>query len=320
MPAGWGRLAVALPVLAVLQLPPFLFNPLTETWAVVLSLNFPWLSVCAVLGWAMGRGPQAQPFPHYLAFLAFLVCPALPCTVRPTEPAAGRRVQRTHQFGQWEPAAKVAVLAAAATAFDCLVMPHWLTGILQSLALFCFTSLCLEVAAAAASLVSGMPVLAPFNRPEFWGAQWNVVAGTTFRTTVYEPLCQGLFAGQTAAAAAPWRRVVAMLATFAASGAVHELAFFHLTRRLSGRWFLFFTVQGPLLLAEAGLGRLCRQAGVQVPLPVRVATATATVHMLAHMLFFPDIVEAGVPRRMLHQLLPGGLCGGGGGTKLSTGG
>lgn len=48
MPAGWGRLAVALPVLAVLQLPPFLFNPLTETWAVVLSLNFPWLSVCAV--------------------------------------------------------------------------------------------------------------------------------------------------------------------------------------------------------------------------------------------------------------------------------
>lgn len=42
-----------------------------------------------------------------------------------------RRVQRTHQFGQWEPAAKVAVLAAAATAFDCLVMPHWLTGILQ---------------------------------------------------------------------------------------------------------------------------------------------------------------------------------------------
>lgn len=174
---------------------------------------------------------------------------------------------------------------------------------------------------------------------------------------MYEPLCQGLFAGQTAAAAAPWRRVVAMLATFAASGAVHELAFFHLTRRLSGarlcppralpgalrtqaaspatatprkwcpfpflpagRWFLFFTVQGPLLLAEAGLGRLCRQAGVQVPLPVRVATATATVHMLAHMLFFPDIVEAGVPRRMLHQLLPGGLCGGGGGTKLSTGG
>lgn len=34
-----------------------------------------------------------------------------------------------------------------------------------ALALFCFTSLCLEVAAAAASLVSGMPVLAPFNRP-----------------------------------------------------------------------------------------------------------------------------------------------------------
>jgi hypothetical protein len=79
-PPGWGRLALCLPVLLALQLPPLLFDPQTETWEVIFSINFPWLTASTVVGWAVGRGSQAQPFPHLLAFLAFLFCPALPAS------------------------------------------------------------------------------------------------------------------------------------------------------------------------------------------------------------------------------------------------
>jgi hypothetical protein len=74
---------------------------------------------------------------------------------------------------------------------------------------------------------------------------------------VYEPACHGLFVAEQpqpaanggtgtgstdAAAAGPpagrrasrQRRAVAMCATFAMSGAMHELCFWYLTRRLSG--------------------------------------------------------------------------------------
>jgi hypothetical protein len=81
---------------------------------------------------------------------------------------------------------------------------------------------------------------------EFWGRRWNRVAGSKFRSTVYEPICGGIAlqaaGGAMHQARGPpqrvpaWRRIAAMCATFAASGLVHELAFFHLTRRVSGAW------------------------------------------------------------------------------------
>lgn len=94
------------------------------------------------------------------------------------------------------------------------------------------------------------------------------MAGTKFRTSVYEPICYGMPAavGQTQQQAqqpgqvqpgrassgpshsrpsvAPWRRILAMCTTFAVSGAVHELAFYHLTRRLSGAWVMMVGAGG----------------------------------------------------------------------------
>ncbi|KAI3430491.1 hypothetical protein D9Q98_005086 [Chlorella vulgaris] len=336
VPPGWGRIVVTLPVLAVLQLPPLLFTP-DEPWPIFFSMNFPWLSVTSVIEWAVGS--QAA-MPHFLAFAAFLFCPALP--VRPpSEQPYRARPHKRQSFGLFNAVVKVVGLAASVVAFDCLSEPRWLLGILQAVSLIWFTSLALDCAAAVASVISGMDVLEPFDRPylsasisEFWGRRWNRVAGTKFRTSVYEPICYGMPAavGQTQQQAqqpgqvqpghassgpshsrpsvAPWRRILAMCTTFAVSGAVHELAFYHLTRRLSGHWMLFFTMQGPLLLVEAWLRQLCRQAGIRLPLVVRIVCATTVLHWCAQLLFFPDLVAAGVPRMLLHQLLPGGICSG----------
>ena len=48
--------AAAVPVVAALHLAPLLFNPVTEPWAVVLCLNFPWLSGSAVSAVREGQG------------------------------------------------------------------------------------------------------------------------------------------------------------------------------------------------------------------------------------------------------------------------
>lgn len=91
---------------------------------------------------------------------------------------------------------------------------------------------------------------------ELWSCRWNLVGGSRFRTLVYEPACHGLFVAEqpqpganagigasagAAVAGAPAgrrasrrRRAAAMCATFAMSGAMHELCFWYLTRRLSG--------------------------------------------------------------------------------------
>lgn len=109
-----------------------------------------------MLAWALGGGPLAQPRLPFRSFLAFLAAPALPAvpgsrpTFAPSLPAA---------------AGKVALLAAAAQALACRAMPAWLHGALQSLALYLFTSLGMEGAAAVAMLLSGAPVLAPFDQP-----------------------------------------------------------------------------------------------------------------------------------------------------------
>ena len=46
----------------------------------------------------------------------------------------------------------------------------------------------------------------------------------------------------------------------------------------AGRWMLFFSLQGPLLLLEAALGPLCRQAGIRLPLPLKIATTLVVLH------------------------------------------
>jgi len=79
---------------------------------------------------------------------------------------------------------------------------------------------------------------------------------------------------------------------------------------LAGRWPLFFSLQGPLLVAEAWLGRLLRQAAPRLRLPrlLRTALVLGLLHALAHRLFFSELIESGVPARLLVQLWPG-VCG-----------
>lgn len=260
LPPGQRRLAAATPILLSMFLVPLLYDPETEPLFILLATNFPWLSNLAVLGWVQGRGPLAQGLP-FRADLAFLLAPALPAL--PPSTGKGSRAQvPAHQFNAARLAFKLALLAASAVALECGGTPSGRVAALgrsalQSVTLYLFTSLGYEVAACQSQLLSGMPVMAPFNRPylssslgDFWARRWNIVTGAKFRHMVYEPIA-GSAAGPPAtmgkqavhgsmpggskrAPALAWRRAAAVCATFAASGVAHELGFWYLTRRLSG--------------------------------------------------------------------------------------
>ncbi|KAJ9530432.1 hypothetical protein QJQ45_000809 [Haematococcus lacustris] len=88
-----------------------------------------------------------------------------------------------------------------------------------------------------------------------------------------------------------WRRVCGTLATFLVSGLMHEWIMYMLMPRFlgpwTGKWTVYFTMQGPLLLCEVELKRAWRQAGLR-PLPFLLACALtwATLLVVAVPFFF----------------------------------
>ncbi|KAL6756580.1 hypothetical protein V8C86DRAFT_2645542 [Haematococcus lacustris] len=88
-----------------------------------------------------------------------------------------------------------------------------------------------------------------------------------------------------------WRRVCGTLATFLVSGLMHEWIMYMLMPRFlgpwTGKWTVYFTMQGPLLLCEVELKRAWRRAGLR-PLPFLLACALtwATLLVVAVPFFF----------------------------------
>lgn len=88
-------------------------------------------------------------------------------------------------------------------------------------------------------------------------------AGLRFREALYDPICGLAPAGQAARASAAgrahvpapalWRRLLGLAAVFAASGAVHELAHWYLTRRFSGGLWMCLMEVGWAALATCNL-------------------------------------------------------------------
>ena len=66
--------------------------------------------------------------------------------------------------------------------------------------------------------------------------------------------------------------------------------YFGIGWRWWGFWFSFFSLQGPLCLAETALSR----RRVSLPRPLAVIATTAVLLVLGHSLFFPPAVQTGL--------------------------
>lgn len=76
---------------------------------------------------------------------------------------------------------------------------------------------------------------------EMWSRRWNLAAGNSLRTTVYDPIVQ-----------ATRSKMLGSAAAFLMSGIVHELIFYSVMGAWTPnlKWLFFFSIQAPLCWAD----------------------------------------------------------------------
>ena len=163
-------------------------------------------------------------------------------------------------------------------------------------------------------LVDGRVKLVPhFDQPYlsesleiFWAKRWNRFAAGQLHSIVFDPLIDNCAVAPPDAndrvarfrrrqRAGLFRVAVATICTFAMSGIMHELVFYHLTGAISSGagWFLFFSLNGVLVLVERAMWS--RTAWyTNLPSYVRVAFTLALEVYVAELFFFKPVIQAGL--------------------------
>ena len=198
--------------------------------------------------------------------------------------------------------------------------------------LYTFLGLTYDAIAAAAVAVPFLRLdLSPhFDHPfcsvsfaDLWGRRWNLIAGHSLRFLIYDPIVEGrLFASAggkgrrtSQPRPSPARRSAALVAAFAASGAMHEVLLAILTpgtSRYTGWWMVFFSGWAAVLAAERKAGAAWTRAGL-APLPAWVAAPiTVSLGIAAGQVgFVTPAVGTGLADRVVtslrevFELLPG---------------
>ncbi|KAM3302560.1 putative long-chain-alcohol O-fatty-acyltransferase 3 [Capsicum chacoense] len=148
----------------------------------------------------------------------------------------------------------------------------------------------------------------PSNEPylstslqDFWGHRWNLTITNILRLTVYDPMTSALchVVGK------EWARRVAMLATFAVSGLMHELLFYYVNSvRPSWEMTGFFVLHGLCVMGEIGVKKGLKDTW-RLPGFVSGPLTVGFVVVTAFGLFFPPIIRNGADERVLEEV---GFC------------
>lgn len=105
--------------------------------------------------------------------------------------------------------------------------------------------------------------------------------------------------------AALLRRVVGLHATFVFSGLWHALIFFYATGRVTPHWFAFFSLQGPIMAAEAALKHVAARRGWALPQLASVLLTNVLLIVVARPLFFGPCDASGLCSAMMDNVRGG---------------
>jgi hypothetical protein len=250
-----------------------------------------------------GEGDFAAEKPATLSPLALVVllvtvpaCPLLPELAEALPPSGRRR--RAPEAVAPVPRVALAMACFAGASSAVLLAPRRIveTSAFLMLLATTFTSGFANFSASLFSLVSRVPVSAPFSWPwlspsasSFWAWRWNSPIASALRGGVYDPLTA--YAG----ASPP----LATLACFAASGGAHVaiLWFAGVPSVAWARWFAFFAAHGVVVCAE----RAAAKAGLLSP-AARRGAGVVFFAFTAHHLFLAPILESTSLDALLYEL------------------
>lgn len=64
--------------------------------------------------------------------------------------------------------------------------------------------------------------------------------------------------------------------------------------RPTGKWFVYFSVQGPLCIAEHLVKKWLKRNRIQLPTLLLIPVTNAAILLFAHFFFFPPVVDHGI--------------------------
>ncbi|KAK9836857.1 hypothetical protein WJX74_009689 [Apatococcus lobatus] len=281
-----------------------------------------WLTNFKVLGLCLNRGPLRRP----LTFLQMATLLLLPVTLqidspvgRQSPPEATGKIQKQSQTQCDSPNAavpltsvawsvllalfKFGVLGSAVYLLSCN-LNVFLKEYIYAVALYSLLGSFMDSSASIMSWLCGYELAPQFNQPylstslsDFWGKRWNIVASSCLRFLIYEPIfeCRIVAGTKGTVAVSKQRRLVGMLASFVSSGVVHEIMYWYISHlRPTGKWFVYFSVQGPLCIAEHLVKRWLKRHRIQPPAWLLVPVTNAALLLFAHFFFFPPVVDHGI--------------------------
>ncbi|CAG9461716.1 unnamed protein product [Pedinophyceae sp. YPF-701] len=327
LPAGLVRFAAVLPCVVAFTLVTGCMNH--RPAIVVMSAGFLWLWLAnfKVLALALDRGPLAI---RSLTFLQFVFS-----TVLPVHPLMLKRAKVSSHEG---PVSLLWILISITTKLPALWafvhmlqfydLPWLAQDVLWALCLYLFLGPLLDIPGSVAlgllNLECESHMKNPFRTTSFtnYWQRWNLVAGSSLRHLIYDPLVEGRLvrhrppeigvrnsAGLAAhlharGASGEVRRAAGMVAAFLASAGIHELIIWLGTRSFSYqyRWFWFFAIQGPIVIAERCVASLWARAGLK-PLPeaVMAPAALTALFLVGSALFIEPCVKMGIAQGVLNE-------------------
>lgn len=98
------------------------------------------------------------------------------------------------------------------------------------------------------------------------------------------------------------RRLAALQATFAFSGAWHALIFYYATGYITPHWFTFFSIQAPIMAVEAILIKWAKSRQMMLPRPVSIFLTNFLLIVVANPLFFGPCDWSGMCTAMLDNV------------------
>ncbi|OVA20219.1 hypothetical protein BVC80_157g6 [Macleaya cordata] len=261
IPKGFIRLLSILPIISI-----FLYLPLhLSTIHLIGPTGFfiSWLANFKLLLFSFDRGPLSS---SSSSLRLFIIVACLPVKIFKKPNPSDAKIKQdlsTLCSPSAEPKPKSILYYAIEALFLALLLrvyeykqhldPNFI------LFLYCFhmyftLEILLAMGAALARFLLGLDLEPQFDDPylstslqDFWGRRWNLMVTSILRSTVYEPIrpFSTRILGRT------WGLLLALLATFAVSGLMHELIFFYLSRvRPTWEVMWFFALHGTCLAVE----------------------------------------------------------------------
>ncbi|CAK9322363.1 unnamed protein product [Citrullus colocynthis] len=300
IPNGFFKFLLILPFFFL-----FLYIPLQfQTIHLQGSIGFfiGWLASFKLLLFAFGKGPLCCSAASS-SLRRFLAVGSLPIEIPDHEPPKDRSNPGPVLPLSFSAKLGFLILTIIAINFKNHFHPNAYL-IFLCLVIYFLLEILIGSASALVKATLGVELLPYFDEPylsdslqDFWGRRWNLMTSRILRLSVYDP-CRKLTVGVVGRRPAA---ILALTATFAVSGLMHELIYFYMGR-LAPTWEVtcFFLLHGVCLAAEmaikSGVGGRFRLPGVvSVPLTIGFVVTTS------FWLFFPQFLRFKADVRMFEE-------------------